>query len=883
MPPKIFGKSKSAESKKEGVSPAKEQARRITDSDDDLSSEEERGIIIGAKEEVKSDDELSYTNSADVSEEAALAEKIKEVQGAQKKWVAISFQITEDLPSGERDLLLEQLTNATDYWNQQKELVESSEENSDVSEQLLEEYNNILEQLYKIKKRLVEATDPFKGSIKKLSLGKPAVPSIKPVASSVKPLAKIEKVLFISDTKDESSSSDEESSSSNASSDASPYSSDEEYGAKTLMRKLRDYLHGIEEKAYAINQDRTEEITKKEIKANPGIYYVSNLSGEYLDGFKKNLARRKVVAANVNGTIQGAAPAFESLAIRGLKKRMEQDHLKNPKKAAVAVTQEFEKFQTPKKLKDPSYLSRYISTAGYHKAVTEVSPDDGSPFISTSKDVKVPVEYADHPKKEDARSVAASFPGAKSSLHPKYSEQGKPKHRLIGFVAVIVHEANDYLARTKADIEKLRKAGEVSDKSSRQKNDQEIIFEKTIESANMAGYVPLVYPNLSKLKQYSSADKKLFGLEAEGRRPKAEKESPRSLSSCIKEYSIYRVNRNFQWRLAEKYVKSRNPDGELLWVDSDGRFNRFRIDQRLEGEAKKAAEKKDTAVRKLATEFKDAAPAVKTKPIQEVTPKASQHLGLAQQVEAKLKRIGDPKEDYSDDDMKDLGEILLSLHTHYIDPAVAVVPNELDQSISNDFINDPTKQHAIIAIHSQNHFVGIYLHRTADGQISIAYFDPAVSKQGQQPLHNLPVNVATILAQRFPNVPIINIGSEIQTYTTEGSATEKLNVLDNNHYGPFVLCIMTEMSKGNIRLNPDGTRKLQIKFSDGSWKDFPRLSQKQSNNFGQAIKNYHLTLLASDHGAEDDLQIDILRSLIRMPLETMSVLKSSLPKVAPKK
>ena len=60
---------------------------------------------------------------------------------------------------------------------------------------------------------------------------------------------------------------------------------------------------------------------------------------------------------------------------------------------------------------------------------------------------------------------------------------------------------------------------------------------------------------------------------------------------------------------------------------------------------------------------------------------------------------------------------------------------------------------------------------------------------------------------------------------------------------------------GIIRLNPDGTRKLQIKFSDGSWKDFPRLSQEQSNDFGRAIRNYHLTLLASDHGAEDDHQI----------------------------
>ena len=66
MPPKIFEKSKSAESKKEGESTAEEQARRITDSDDDLSSEEERGIIIGAKEEVKSDEILVEASREEV-------------------------------------------------------------------------------------------------------------------------------------------------------------------------------------------------------------------------------------------------------------------------------------------------------------------------------------------------------------------------------------------------------------------------------------------------------------------------------------------------------------------------------------------------------------------------------------------------------------------------------------------------------------------------------------------------------------------------------------------------------------------------------------------------------------------------------------------------
>lgn len=68
MPPKIF--KKEAPEKTTTTERTKEQSRRVRDSDDDdLSSEEERGRIIGAKEEVKSDDELSKFDLTDGSEE----------------------------------------------------------------------------------------------------------------------------------------------------------------------------------------------------------------------------------------------------------------------------------------------------------------------------------------------------------------------------------------------------------------------------------------------------------------------------------------------------------------------------------------------------------------------------------------------------------------------------------------------------------------------------------------------------------------------------------------------------------------------------------------------------------------------------------------------
>lgn len=851
MPPKILRKE-APEKTTTTEQHTEEQERRITSSsDDDLSSTIQRGKVIGAQEEEKSDDTLSNPDLVGTLEDAVIAEKIQEIKAAQKKWEEISSQITEDLLPRDRDLLLEQVVKHVNAWKQQKE----NEDPLKSPEVLLLEYDKLLEQLSKIQKRLIKSTDPLKGSVKKLSLEDP-------ISTPVKSVVQAKKKILVSDTEDESSSSDEEGSSSDGSSDASPYSSDEEFGAKTFMRKIRDYVHDIEDRAYAINQDGAEEITEDEIENNPGVYYVANFRGDYLKYFKKNKERRAYVKKVIESTVSESPIPYKSIAVKKLEEKYPND--------GKEVQLKFDKLKTPSKLQDPNFIKTYKSPTHVDSAIKSISPDYGSPLISSSKDVKVSPTYADHPKDGGL-------------LHPKYSADKKPKHRLIGIATVIIHEANEYLKRVKADIEKLRKDKKIGGLSGVERNNQEILFDREIETQNLAGYVPLIYPNLSK--KYSSEERKLFGLENTSS-PSISKGLPRSLGKTTKENSIYSILKRLQWRLAEKYVKSRNPDGELIWVDHNGKFNRFRVNQQLEKASKKAAEKKGRAVRKLDTEFKDAASvAVELKPLQGGVPGPSQHLEVrvTQQVKEKLKRIGNPEQCYDDDDMKSLGEMLLPPDVHHIAPAIIYVANDLNQSISDGFINDPTKQHAIITIHSGDHFMGVYLHRATDGQISIIYFDPTVSKQDQQPLHNLPPNVTTILAQRFPTIPIINVGSEIQTYTTRKSGLEEFNDIDNLHCGPFVLCVMTEMSKGNVRLNPDGTRKLQIKFSDGSWKDFPRLSQKQSNDFGQAIRNYHLTLLASDHRAEDDHQIDILRSLIPMPLETMSVLESVLPKVPLKK
>lgn len=111
------------------------------------------------------------------------------------------------------------------------------------------------------------------------------------------------------------------------------------------------------------------------------------------------------------------------------------------------------------------------------QVAAEPSSSDSSPDVTTS--------YADHPDKD-------------AKLHPKYDTRKKPKHRLIGMESVFVHEANEYIARKKADIERMRTEKKIGGKGAVERDNQEIMLANEVESQNVAGYVPLVYPNLSK-------------------------------------------------------------------------------------------------------------------------------------------------------------------------------------------------------------------------------------------------------------------------------------------------------------------------------------------------------------------------------------------------
>ncbi len=334
----------------------------------------------------------------------------------------------------------------------------------------------------------------------------------------------------------------------------SPDSSDSEYGAKTLIRKVVEVLEDTPFYQHRIDNTRLPEVTEAEIKAHPDKYYIANFRGDYLGYFPSNLERREFVKQRVEATQARTPQSYKSQAVANI----EAKYPVNTKK----YQEEVKGLGTPEKLQDvKGFVTGYKSSTHFSATVQKASPIYGNPAISTSKDTKVIPKYADHSK-------------GNATLHPKYDDKKKPKHRLIGMATVSVHKASEYIDLPKADIEKLRQAGSIGGKSGVERDNQEIIFPDEIKSQNIAGYVPLAYPDLSK--KYRNDDKKLFGLDKIDKAPSMTRTAPKSLGDGSKANTIYAANQEFQWRLAEKFVKEKNPNGELLWVDNQGKFRRFR-------------------------------------------------------------------------------------------------------------------------------------------------------------------------------------------------------------------------------------------------------------------------------------------------------------------
>lgn len=569
----------------------------------------------------------------------------------------------------------------------------------------------------------------------------------------------------------------------------SPNSSDPEYGAKTLMRKVKAHVNGINKaiNRYIINDDTTEVIDEDEIKKNPGKYYIANFKGDRLDYFDDHFTRREVVKEAVNSI--GMNPKnYKSIAVTNIEKKHSKDS--NQYKA------ELDKIDSSKKLNDPNFIRTYKSPKDFPAAVKAISPTHGNPMISTSKSTEVTISYADVPK-EDAK------------IEPKYTKQGKPKHRLMGMTSVFVHEANEYMARAKGDIEHLRYQKIIGDKSAVERKNEEIMFDKEIESKNIAGYVPLAYPNLSKA--YNNDDKELFGLENLNRKTK-------TLGKDNKEKTLYKVNQDYQWKLAEKYVKEKNPNGELIWVDNQGRFRKFKVNE---------IKKND----------------------QTSSSSSSTKNQVGNSALNQIQRIKN-NEFYADDELNSLFGAFLANDVHYISPAIATVPDEIRESLKY-FKENKNKKQAIIAINHDGHYMAIYISRNNDDSFSIIYLDSTLSIKNE-PHHPLPDDINTVLKASFPGTNIISTKSNIQTSRFDTNKTngndekvEKTLVIENSHCGAFVNYFMVELTRKNIRLH-DGSDKLEFLNGDDNWQIIDIKDTAQSNDLGIRIRKFHSQFLAGD-------------------------------------
>lgn len=346
------------------------------------------------------------------------------------------------------------------------------------------------------------------------------------------------------------------------SSDESPDSSDSEYGAKTLLRKVFSKVKDHQVTQYRSKSKKTQEVNIEEIQANPEKYYIANFRGDRLDYFENNLQRRQYVKTAVEASIKGSPPSYKSIAAIKISAKY--------KEGSEEYNDELKKIDAEKKVTNTDFIRTYKSPTYFQKAVTAASPVHGNPLISTSKDSAVTVSYADHAKKD-------------AKLHPKYNEKKKPKHRLIGMETVFIHKATDYITRPKADIERLRSMSKIGGKAAVERDNEEIIFADEVKTENIAGYIPLVYPNLSKT--YNSDDEKLFGLDKKN--PTLTRKDPKTLGDSSKTATIYELHRDLQWQVAEAHIKKKNPQAELLWVGSDGKFYRFSSDEKTKNVARK--------------------------------------------------------------------------------------------------------------------------------------------------------------------------------------------------------------------------------------------------------------------------------------------------------
>ncbi len=219
---------------------------------------------------------------------------------------------------------------------------------------------------------------------------------------------------------------------------------------------------------------------------------------------------------------------------------------------------------------------------------------------------------------------------------------------------------------------------------------------------------------------------------------------------------------------------------------------------------------------------------------------------------ASIARVRNYDSFYADDEINLIMDRQLPLNTAYISPAISLVPEAFNQAIVN-FIQSSSQNQAVIVIADQNHFTGIHIARDIHTGFSIRYFDPSVDADYHRPLHDLPVHIAASLYENFPNVEIRATRNIIQTSRSENDVM----IIENNHCGAFVTHFMTEMARGNIRVDAG-----IIQEREGAhWRDIKDLTSLESDQLGQKIRNYHGQFLESKGAMREENPIKISRIL----------------------
>lgn len=126
------------------------------------------------------------------------------------------------------------------------------------------------------------------------------------------------------------------------------------------------------------------------------------------------------------------------------------------------------------------------------------------PFVSTSKAPDHPTKFA------FGVNVETQQRGERPFL-PKYDANGKPNHRLVGFLYITFHSYVDLRTMEEGkqyiDMPQLIKHDIIKSQATRTNNQLEVIFPGGIKNTQVVAIIPIVYPNFSKAFQTGYHDK----------------------------------------------------------------------------------------------------------------------------------------------------------------------------------------------------------------------------------------------------------------------------------------------------------------------------------------------------------------------------------------